>query len=332
MTEKILSVSVAAYNLGDMIKQNIESFVQSPARDKIELLVIDDGSRDNTADLAAAYAEAYPETVKLIRQENRGPGSTVNTGLSHATGKYFRMVDGDDWVRTENLADFLSLLERSGADMILSAYEIYSDQEKKVIDRIDPGFPPGKALPFEEVANKIPAQMHAATFRTSLFRERGLRLDNGFYTDTEYLLFPLPLVRTAEAFGGAVYVYRVARAGQSVNEESMKRNCEKHLAILKRQIEVYKSAPALSPEKKHFIASRIAKMADVQLGTYLLFEKSRESKARIVRFLKELRRTAPDIFAVFRAQSKKCKLLVYTNYLAYPLARNILTKKGRKEY
>ena len=334
MTEKLLSVSVAAYNLGDMIKENIESFVQSPARDRIELLVTDDGSRDNTADIVAAYAEKYPDAVRLIRQENRGPGSTVNSGIAHATGKYFRMVDGDDWVDTATLADFIAFLAETEADMIVSAYEIFSDREKRVIDRVAPGAGhPEGPVPFAAAAGFIPAQMHAVTFRTAVFREMGRKMDNGFYTDTEYLLFPIPYVKTVAFFDGTVYVYRVARAGQSVNEESMKRNCEKHLAILKVQTEVYNSVrDSLSPAKRQFLIARIAKMADVQLGTYLLFDGNRENKARTRQFLCTLKKDAPDIYAGLRSQSKKCKLLVYSRFLAYPLARELLLKKGRREY
>ncbi|MBP5288410.1 MAG: glycosyltransferase family 2 protein, partial [Clostridia bacterium] len=87
---KILSVSVAAYNMEKLIRQNLDSFVASRYRDEIEVLVIDDGSKDATPEIAREYEEKYPDTVRLIRQPNAGPGSTVNRGLENARGKYFR--------------------------------------------------------------------------------------------------------------------------------------------------------------------------------------------------------------------------------------------------
>lgn len=332
MSEKILSISVAAYNLGEMLRENLASFCAADCLDKLEIIVTDDGSRDNTPDIAEEFAAKYPDTVKLIRQPNQGPGSTVNSGLAHATGKYFRMVDGDDWVNTDALEGLVALLCQTDADMVVADYEIYSDTEKKVIDRISAGIETGRVYSFAEAAPRIPYQMHAITYKTDLFRNVGLKLDNGFYTDTEYTLFPIPAVKTVAALDLPVYVYRVARAGQSVNEESMRRNVDKHLAILNRQLEVYNAAKATLPDAhRDFIAARIAKIADVQLGTYLLFDKSREAKAKVVDLIRHIKQSDPRVYHFF-SQSKKCKLLTHTHCLAYPLARHIMLKKGRKEY
>lgn len=89
---KTLSISVAAYNMEKLIRQNLDSFVNSSVCDDIEVLVVNDGSKDGTAQIAAEYEAKYPGVVKLINQENAGPGSTVNRGIEHASGRYFRMV------------------------------------------------------------------------------------------------------------------------------------------------------------------------------------------------------------------------------------------------
>ena len=88
--QKILSISVAAYNMEKFIRQNLDSFVHSAVAKDIEVLVIDDGSKDATAEIVREYERKYPDTVRLIQQENAGPGSTVNRGMDHATGKYGR--------------------------------------------------------------------------------------------------------------------------------------------------------------------------------------------------------------------------------------------------
>ena len=108
--EKILSISVAAYNVEQFIVQNIESFLGTSVSSKIEVLIIDDGSKDCTAQIVKEYEMKYPEIIKLIHQENSGPGSTVNNGIQHANGKYFRMVDGDDWVNTNDLENYIHFL------------------------------------------------------------------------------------------------------------------------------------------------------------------------------------------------------------------------------
>ena len=135
--EKVLSVSVACYNLGDMILDNLKSFCESSVADKVEVIVTDDGSKDNTAEIVEKYAKNYPNTIKLIKQQNQGPGSTVNSGIKHATGKYFRMVDGDDWVDTKNLEEWVALLEKSDADMFVTPYLIYDNKEQKFVELVD---------------------------------------------------------------------------------------------------------------------------------------------------------------------------------------------------
>jgi len=85
--EKILSVSVAAYNVEKFIEKNLDSFVDSEAKEDIEILVTDDGSKDETTNIVKKYETKYPGVVRLIQQKNAGPGSTVNSGIKHATGK-----------------------------------------------------------------------------------------------------------------------------------------------------------------------------------------------------------------------------------------------------
>ena len=120
--QKVLSVSVAAYNVEKFIEQCLDSCMEFKAAvdsgvvitakrggrvehveaDKI-VIVTDDGSKDRTSEIVSAYEKKYPGTFRLISQKNAGPGSTVNSGIKHATGKYFRMVDGDDWVNTAQM-------------------------------------------------------------------------------------------------------------------------------------------------------------------------------------------------------------------------------------
>ena len=116
--QKVLSVSVAAYNVEKFIEQCLDSFIDPAILDRVEILVTDDGSKDRTPEIVSAYEKKYPGTFRLISQKNAGPGSTVNSGIKHATGKYFRMVDGDDWVNTAQMGAFLDILEKTNADMV----------------------------------------------------------------------------------------------------------------------------------------------------------------------------------------------------------------------
>ncbi|MBP3437208.1 MAG: glycosyltransferase family 2 protein [Clostridia bacterium] len=325
MSEKILSVSVASYNLGEMILECLSSFCQPQVIDKLEILVTDDGSRDNTPDLAEQFASRFPSSIKVIRKQNEGPGSTVNSGIANATGKYFRMVDGDDWVKEQTLASFISFLETTDADLVVSDYDIFDNSEKKVISTERASIAPALTHSFEDVFSQIPYQMHALTYKTAFFK-KAETLDNCFYTDTEYTLFPIPFVQTVAYFDKTVYMYRVAQATQSVNPASMRKNLAQHDRVLKRLLSLYESQKdTLSHGQRHFMAKRIATMADVQLGVLLTFEKSKEGKQRIKDFFAFVKEASQDVYAYFKT-GKKCKLLLFSSFLLYPQVRRMYLK------
>ena len=204
--KKILSVSVAAYNLESMIRQCLDSFIRPEILEKVEVLVTDDGSKDQTREIVAEYEKKYPGSFKLIVQKNAGPGSTVNSGLAHATGKYFRMVDGDDWVNTNEMEAYLTYLEEHDTDMVCTSYCCVDHEtgEKRLemlkTDIMD------REIQFEQVAKDLFLAMHNVTYKTSILKENSIRLDNGFYTDLEYLLFPTPYIHTVAFLSQTIYM------------------------------------------------------------------------------------------------------------------------------
>lgn len=98
MMEKILTVSVAAYNVEKTIARTLDSCCADGVREQLEVIIVNDGSKDGTVDVVRSYCKRYPDTFKLIDKENGGYGSTLNCSIRAATGKYFKPLDGDDWV------------------------------------------------------------------------------------------------------------------------------------------------------------------------------------------------------------------------------------------
>ena len=108
---KVLSFIIPSYNSAHFLDKCIPSMLVPQLLSKIEIIVVDDGSIDATAETASRYCEQYPETVRLISQENKGHGGALNTGCAAAQGKYLKVIDADDWVVTENLPRLIELLE-----------------------------------------------------------------------------------------------------------------------------------------------------------------------------------------------------------------------------
>ena len=118
---KVLTISIAAYNVEKFLKKTLDSLIIENM-ELLEVLIVNDGSKDNTLQIARKYEEQYPNTFKVIDKENGGYGSTINEGIKYATGKYFKQLDGDDWYDTKNLNQFCLKLKQIDTDMIYTPY------------------------------------------------------------------------------------------------------------------------------------------------------------------------------------------------------------------
>lgn len=320
---KILSVSVASYNVEQFIKQNMGSFLGTEVSSKIEVLIIDDGSKDQTAAIAREYQEKYPETIKLVQQANAGPGATVNTGLKNATGKYFRMVDGDDWVNKSDLVKYIRFLEDNDVDVVYTDYcMVDNDTGKEIPQLID--FPKKNViLPYDEVCDKINVVMHNVTYKTEILKNHNFVMDNGFYTDTEYLLFPVKHLKTICVLDCMIYMYRVSLSTQSININSMVRNKKMHWIVLEKIIEDYvdaKNNHLLSEQKITMIRTRIVTICGTQLSIILAQKPSKDTLKELKEYESWLKTADEDLYQRF-LQYKTMKVLKGTGYLAfYPVS------------
>lgn len=116
VNDKLLTIVVPSYNASKYLDFNLQSFLCPSEPEKLEVIVVDDGSTDDTARIADAYHEKYPDAIKVIHKENGGHGSGINAGLRAATGKYFKVVDADDWVDHEALKRLLDYIASFDAE------------------------------------------------------------------------------------------------------------------------------------------------------------------------------------------------------------------------
>ena len=296
--QKVLSVSVAAYNVAAFIAQCLDSFLAPGVMERVEVLVTDDGSTDNTPQLVAEYEKRCPDTVRLISQKNAGPGSTVNSGIAHATGKYFRMVDGDDWVNTEDMGAFLDFLEKTDADMVCADFcRVDHETGEQELSKL--GAVPCVSRPFEEACGNLSLSMHNVTYKTALLQDNGIHLDNCFYTDSEYLLFPIPYVKTVGITDQTVYMYRVSLSTQSMNIGSLQRNRDMHRLVLGHLCDAYQAyekSGAVQPNTGEFLRRSIASMAGMQLCIYLSMEDEKTYRKETENMLREIQSKSRTLY------------------------------------
>ena len=197
---KLLSIAIPCYNSQDYMENCIESLLVGG--EEVEILIVDDGSSDRTAEIADDYARKYPTIVKAIHQENGGHGEAVNAGIRNATGLYFKVVDSDDWVNKEAYVQILKTLYEllrgpQTVDLLISNF-VYEKQgaTRKKIMQYRKCLPKDRIFGWEEVKHMPKGKyllMHSMIYRTKLLHECNLELPkHTFYVDNLFAFEPLP--------------------------------------------------------------------------------------------------------------------------------------------
>lgn len=318
---KILTVVIPTYNIEKYIETCLDSFVIPEIMDELEVLVVNDGSKDRSPLLAKAYEERYPDTFRVIDKENGGHGSTINRGLAEAAGKYFKVVDGDDWVEREPFIRLMECLRDSSSDVVLSNYYWVHDRTGKRKAEFPEPFPGviyGKEYRFSEISDKVFMKMHAVTMRTEMIRGNVPPIDEHcFYVDMEYVLFPVPLIHTVTCIDAFVYMYRVGLPGQSMNVKSMQKNAANYDRVLKRLLGFYEEQQrkGTADFAMDYLENTIARMVTSRFKIFLSFPYDGEIRKKMRCFDGEIREKYPEIYSAVR--SRAVLFLRKTNYRAY---------------
>ena len=237
---KLLTVTVPCYNSQDYMRHCIESLL--PGGERVEILIIDDGSKDDTGRIADEYAEKYPTIVRVIHQENGGHGEGINQGLRHAAGTYFKVVDSDDWL-SDDFPAFLDLLEqceaRGGVDLaVTNYYYVHSDGIGDRSINYSSVLPEGRVFTWADTRPFRIHQMltlHSCTFRTENMRKWGCELPkHTFYEDNLMVYLTLPHTRRMVYMNADLYRYAIGRPDQSVQRTVMMRRYHHQILVTER--------------------------------------------------------------------------------------------------
>ena len=251
---KLLSIAVPCYNSQEYMEKAVESLL--PGGDEVEILIVDDGSKDRTAEIADGYERRYPGIVRAIHQENGGHGDAVMAGIRNATGLYFKVVDSDDWLDSEaypRVLDALRTLTDTPVDMFVSNY-IYdkTGAKHKHVVHYRNTLPRGSVFAWKDTGHFRKGHymlMHSVIYRTELLRECGLNLPkHTFYVDELYVYLPLAKVERMYYLDADLYHYYIGREGQSVQEEVMIRRIDQ--ALLVNRLLVSRADPFEEKETK----------------------------------------------------------------------------------
>lgn len=256
----LLTIGIPAYNVELYIEDTVLSIAKSKYQDKLEILIINDGSSDQTLSVATRIAQEH-SCVKIIDKPNGGHGSAINAALRNATGRYFRLLDGDDWFNTDEFDKYLEKLESEDADIIFT--DLIECFIKSHLNRPVsyyshlPSFTKFQLnnTEFTEWGPMLPT----TTIKTSLLKQFKLKIDEKcFYVDQEYNLACYLSAKTAVYYPFMIYQYRLEREGQSMEKTSLIKNVSSHEQVCQKLLAIYhQNLPSMSQTKQEYISNRV---------------------------------------------------------------------------
>ena len=244
---KLISFIVPCYNSSHYMEKCINSLLIGGK--EIEVIIVNDGSKDTTGEIANRYAKFYPNIIKVIHQQNGGHGEAINTGLKNAMGVYFKVVDSDDWVDEEAYKEIIKQIKQiiknnEDVDMLISnyVYEKVGFKKKKVI-QYKRNLPQDCIFTWESVKKFKKGQyilMHSVIYRTDLLKNFGLKLPkHTFYVDNLFVYEPLPYVKNMYYLNVNFYRYFIGRNDQSINENVMIQRIDQQLKVNRIMIDYF---------------------------------------------------------------------------------------------
>lgn len=336
---KVLTVAVPSYNVEAYLEKTLESFIISQHMDELEILIVNDGSSDGTRAIGERYAKNYPGIFSVINKENGGHGSAVNAGIEQATGKYFRIVDGDDWVEKDGLIRLIKFLKDADADLVTTDYRtVNMDTGEKTDLKFEAGAY-GKDLTVSEcLAMNLHFPMASVCYRTELLQKHKIRLQEKlFYVDEEYNVLPFAYTEKIYCCDWILYNYRIGNVNQSISIKNQVARIDHKVKVAGRLTDFVEHAD-LRPENREYCRRKVQGLITSIYLIMLIYNPDRKRAAAVTKQVRnllreesgELFRRTKKKYRIFRIMGMlSCRKGLYEGML---YLQGKMTKKGRIKY
>ena len=275
--QKLLTIVVPVYKVEQYINKCLDSLIIAPElMEKMDVLIINDGTPDRSAEMSREYVNRYPGIFRQIDKENGGHGSVWNLGLKEAYGKYTRFLDSDDWL--ENLDILIQKLENCDADLVITQTLCHCPNEELWKQEImDMEF--GKvydADAFDWLHNRSHGNYvfhHSCTYKTEMFRRYlPLFLEKQPYDDVVLGAASKIGANSLVAYDFVLYHYLMDREGQSISAEVQRKNINAKIKTQKHTIQFVEQHPVDKSSTKYaFFKEKLPKMYDFGYQSFFDF-------------------------------------------------------------
>lgn len=298
---KLLTIVIPTYNMQNYLHRCLDSLLLPDKQmEQLEVMVVNDGSKDNSSIIAHEYETKHPKTFRVIDKENGNYGSCINRGLKEASGKFIKILDADDWFDTAEFSRYLDELQTIDADMILTNHQVVDDVGN-LTRKYSYNIEPNKLFAFQEYTEPgVYFAMHSISYRTEMLRSINYRQTEGIsYTDTEWVFYPQHGVKTCIYLPYDVYRYVVGREGQTMDSKVLLKSVSHYDKLLQAMVDF---ANHLSAEDKAlYTYQRIeAQIAHLSMGVYrtclVLQDAGNYDKALIKSFDDFMKNERPQVY------------------------------------
>lgn len=274
----VLTIVVPAYQVEKYLEKCLHTLCMHRNAAKTEIIVVNDGSKDRTSEIAHAFEHRTGGIVRVIDKENGGHGSTINAGIRVAKGKYFRLIDGDDWVDSENLAKLVDILEKEESDLVLTK-GCYEYVEQKLLQNIIdyPMLREGVQYHFEDLLypnygfKEYGPLLTTGSYKTDCLQKAGFQIaEKRPYVDMEFNAFAQRFVDTVVHYDLDIYRYLIGREGQTVSRGFWKKKYMDHCFVIFDILKKLDQWPDYTQWKKteYVYKHMLAMMIDSQVFMY----------------------------------------------------------------
>jgi len=311
---KVLSLIVPAYNSEAFLDISIPSFLEEGVLDDLDIIIVNDGSTDATADTAKKYCQMYPHSIRLISQENKGHGGALNTGFAAAEGRFLKPIDADDWIETENLPALIHFLKECDSDVVLTHYNMVDIRNGDITKMKSYPQKFGQTITIDVLMAQWrnfyqAATFHGIAYNTEFYRKYNNKLtEHVFYEDNEYATIPFCYAETITPVDLFLYDYRVGDVNQSISIGNQVKRLHHIKIVIDRMVQVYSQLP--DGAGKQYMASKTQAVGMMYLTTALLAHPDKkQGRFLSVKLMEDFQQKAPAVYNMLRYKYQVYKIL-----------------------
>lgn len=300
MTNKILTIVVPTYNMEKFLDKCLSSLIISDENmQQLEVLVVNDGSKDRSSEIAHSYESRHPHTFRVIDKENGNYGSCVNRGVKEAMGKYIKVLDADDSFDKGIFDSFVSYLKDVDTDLIISDFKIVDGQGYEQGTYTFP-LPTNNNFDLSELSEGTIRWLwhHGITYRTENVRKINYHQTEGIsYTDDEWIFTPMSTVKTVCYFPHFLYLYLRGREGQTFDPKILKKTFGSRIIVAQKMISDYKQIQdKCSKEGLRYLKIKLFERIRPIYNFYLIKNSTKEGNQILADFDLNIKDDIPEVY------------------------------------